>query len=248
MLRRLHVVVSWLESSERIERTVLMRLMLGQALVDAHPDLTATLAELGEVGVLNTFALGPSTVAALDAFRPDLVMGSRLMLDLGFLFRNYLDQAGFGDVPIVLGDVRPSAATKVRTAHAGFQDIVDLGSAPDEVRAAVASAGRRRFGLVDDPIWSSITRPTHDGEIHIEARDSVDAEILALIAIGLSDQEIAEAVYMSSQTVRNRISQMLIRSGLTNRTQMAWIFTHQNLLRIIRFGTDHADFEVSPPE
>ena len=92
--------------------------------------------------------------------------------------------------------------------------------------------------LDNDPLWSAVSRPPRVDDLQLVPRDSTDEEILRLIAIGLSDQEIAESVYMSSQTVRNRVSHMLIRFGLSNRTQMAWVFTHQNLLKRISLGIE----------
>lgn len=38
---------------------------------------------------------------------------------------------------------------------------------------------------------------------------------------GLTEDEISRGVYLSCQTVRNRISRMLERSGARNRTQLA---------------------------
>ena len=92
--------------------------------------------------------------------------------------------------------------------------------------------------MVDDPLWNSVSRPVRFEDLQVTPRDSTDDEILRLIAIGLSDLEIAEAVYMSAQTIRNRVSQMLIRSGLSNRTQMGWVYTNQNLLNRVMLGVE----------
>lgn len=51
--------------------------------------------------------------------------------------------------------------------------------------------------------------------------DDIDRRIVAFITMGLSDREIGAKVYLSSQTVRNRVSRMLERSHVQNRTQLA---------------------------
>ena len=51
--------------------------------------------------------------------------------------------------------------------------------------------------------------------------DETDRHILRLLADGQSDKQIAEAVYLSVQTVRNRVSRLLNRFGKENRTQLA---------------------------
>ena len=51
--------------------------------------------------------------------------------------------------------------------------------------------------------------------------DDIDRRILAHIAMGMSDRQIADKVFMSPQSVRNRVSRLLERTALHNRTQMA---------------------------
>lgn len=52
----------------------------------------------------------------------------------------------------------------------------------------------------------------------------VDKEIVASIWEGLSDSEIANRVFLSVQTIRNRVSQILHDCGRTNRTQLARLY------------------------
>jgi len=212
--------------------------LLGRALVDKFPNLPADLADLGHVGVLSSNRLGYRTSVEVAEFAPDLVVGGPAMVDAAFLFRSYLLQSGFGGVSVVVADTNPSASLKVRVAHAGFQDVVDLGRPVAEVLDSLRCAGAGEFALDTDPMWTNINRPTRSADVELAIHDPMDVEILELIAIGLSDSEIAGVVYMSPQTVRNRVSQMLIHSGLSNRTQLAWIFTHQNLLKRISLGID----------
>ena len=62
-------------------------------------------------------------------------------------------------------------------------------------------------------------------------RDDLNIGIIELIHIGLADREIGEVVHLSTQTIRNRVSAMLEKSGLGNRTQMAWMYSNQLLTR-----------------
>lgn len=55
--------------------------------------------------------------------------------------------------------------------------------------------------------------------------DANDRHIARLIALGYSDKQIAETVYMGLQTVRNRVSRMLSRFNKENRTQLALFFS-----------------------
>ena len=215
-----------------------MRLLVGQYVVDEVPGLPDTLAELGPVEVLPMYRMDSSLVDRLTAFQPDVVVVGRFMTDVAFLFTEYLQQAGCAKSSIVVAAKPLTNALKIKAAHAGFHDAVDLGNPLPEIRAAIQAAGQGEYALDVDPIWRSIGRPPRQLDLPLVTRDETDIEILNLIAIGLSDQEISDAVYMSSQTIRNRVSHMLIRSGLGNRTQLAWIFTHRNLLHQIVLGND----------
>lgn len=56
-----------------------------------------------------------------------------------------------------------------------------------------------------------------------------ERDIAGLIAEGLDNHEIAARLFLSEGTVRNRISDMLSKLGMTNRTQLAimWIRAQQ---------------------
>jgi len=52
-------------------------------------------------------------------------------------------------------------------------------------------------------------------------RDETDRRILVLLTQGMSDSDIAEKIHYGVQSVRNRVSRMLHRSGFRNRTELA---------------------------
>ena len=96
-----------------------------------------------------------------------------------------------------------SAEALVRTikdAEAGLRLIN-----PAEVRAAAAELDKKGIGIIRD-------------------LDANDRQIARLIAMGYSDKQIAETVYLGLQTVRNRVSRLLSRFGKENRTQLALLF------------------------
>lgn len=96
-----------------------------------------------------------------------------------------------------------SAEALVRTikdADAGLRLIN-----PAEVRAAAAELDKKGIGLIRD-------------------LDANDRQIARLIAMGYSDKQIAESVFLGLQTVRNRVSRLLSRFQKENRTQLALLF------------------------
>jgi DNA-binding NarL/FixJ family response regulator len=112
----------------------------------------------------------------------------------------------------------------VQAAQAGLDDVVDLSGDVDSLLKDLRDslAGRRTLGT--HPLWRTVTPPRDVNTIASPYRDTIDHEIVSMIAVGLTDDEIAKGVYLSCQTVRNRISRMLERSGARNRTHLASVF------------------------
>jgi DNA-binding NarL/FixJ family response regulator len=69
------------------------------------------------------------------------------------------------------------------------------------------------------PAGDPIDNAFHDGLI-----DDFDNRILCLLAAGGTNEEIAEALHYSNQTIRNRVSDLLKLLNLRNRTELssAW--------------------------
>ena len=100
---------------------------------------------------------------------------------------------------------------KSGTSDALVQTIKDVASGmrlinPAEVRVASETLEKRGMGI-------------------IRKLDANDRHIARLIALGYSDKQIAETVYLGLQTVRNRVSRMLSRFDKENRTQLALFFS-----------------------
>lgn len=62
--------------------------------------------------------------------------------------------------------------------------------------------------------------PTNGGEL-FAGLSPREIEVVRLIAEGLSNQQIAERLFLSNGTVRNHISTILEKTGLEHRTQLA---------------------------
>jgi DNA-binding CsgD family transcriptional regulator len=61
-------------------------------------------------------------------------------------------------------------------------------------------------------------QPEHQQEAHLSARE---VEVLRLLATGRTNQEIADALVISLNTVSHHVTSILNKTGLTNRTEAA---------------------------
>lgn len=151
-------------------------------------------------------------------------------------------QSGRNGVPrrIVLAPHVPNSLV-IQTAQAGLDDVVDMSATAEVLLTALRDSLSGRRSVMSNPIWRSIASPRDVHTIASPYRDTIDREIVSMIAAGLTDEEISHGVYLSCQTVRNRISRMLERSGARNRTHLASIHIHDQYNSL-----DHA-FPVAQP-
>ena len=75
--------------------------------------------------------------------------------------------------------------------------------------------------------------PTHgitdgDHENKVRSLSETDRAILGRIAEGDSDAQVADAVFLNLQTVRNHVSGLLRTFDCTNRTQLALAVVHHH--------------------
>ena len=117
-----------------------------------------------------------------------------------------------------------SEATLDWALQIGYHDLVDGAQAHDDTRRQLIDlhSGDR----VPQTSRCLFEPPPNDAEhlITIQINDRIDREIVRLISRGFADREIAECVFLSPQTIRNRVSRLLERSGARNRTHLAVLY------------------------
>jgi len=189
---------------------------LADALIGARVASTAEIS-IG-FGRANELATQPGKV---DAFLIDAALIEKC------LERGTRIHAGRNGPPrrIVLAPHTPNSLI-IQTAQAGMDDVIDMSATADVLLAVLRDSLSGKRTVMSHPIWRSIASPRDVHTIASPYRDTIDREIVSMIAAGLTDEEISHGVYLSCQTVRNRISRMLERSGARNRTHLASIHIH----------------------
>lgn len=204
----------------------MIRVNVGSAVHLARPDFVEGLAAVAEARVLQVHHFDARTIANLADFRPDLMLVGVDMLDWFFVFDEALARAGCPETRFVLAAHEADDIVRVRAAHAGFVDIVDMAWPVSRLRDAIIRIGEGSYELDTHPVWGRVDRPLSMAHSSVEVRDDTDVALLQMVTIGLSDTEIAEVMEVAPQTIRNRVSYMLHSNGLSNRTQLAWVFVH----------------------
>lgn len=126
--------------------------------------------------------------------------------------------------PVILTGF-PSDDLVYEAGRLGAFDVIDKQSSTGEIasRLRTAVAGRRM--LDDFARRAAKERLAGEGLLTFKELGATDREILSLIAQGMTDKQISQRVFLSAQTVRNRISRLLGLLGRDNRTQLALMVT-----------------------
>lgn len=103
----------------------------------------------------------------------------------------------------------------------GFADVVDSDLSAEEVLSALRRVVESGPPVGTDAMWTFESTTPLVSFLCPHCRDERDVEILRFIVDGHTDSRIAELMNLNAQTIRNRVSNMLLESGMSNRTQLA---------------------------
>ncbi|TPF86400.1 LuxR family transcriptional regulator [Bifidobacterium sp. UTCIF-37] len=165
----------------------------------------------------------------LDAARAILARdpAARILFLTTFADRTYIAQAmALGARGYLIKQDVAAVAPAIQSVMAGQvvmgSDV--LGKLTDAVASSGNSNGATARRTSAPPVGSS---PALDGPV--DDLTDREREIASLVAEGLDNRDIAHRLYLSEGTVRNRVSALLDKLGLSNRTQLAilWINAHR---------------------
>jgi DNA-binding NarL/FixJ family response regulator len=199
--------------------------------VDDHPvfreGLAASLSALPEIEVVAVAADGPEAVAAASAGGIDVVL-----MDLNLPTMSGVDATAatcaLPNPPAVLVVTMVDDDDTVLAAmRAGARGYVLKGSSGEEIAAAVTTVASG--GAVFGPgvaSWllaaaAAGSRPSPDRPSAFAGLTEREADVLALIGEGRSNQQIARELGLTVKTVQNYVSRILDKLQVRDRTQAA---------------------------
>ena len=183
--------------------------------------LRAVLSEDDQIEVREAASGVSDAVSALDADGVDVaVIDVRLAEESGLILADWIRDHR-PSTKIILISVRVTDELFVEAAALGVAAVVDKSVGVVELSRIVREVSAGRNLLTRDVARAAQSRLETRGFARLANLGDVDRDIMSLIAQGLSDREIASKVYLSPQTVRNRVSRLLTNLGRENRTQLA---------------------------
>ena len=202
--------------------------------VDDHPvfrdGLAALVASLPDMEVAATAADGPEAIQAVRSGGVDVVL-----MDLNLPTMSGVEATAaigrLADAPAVLVvTMVDDDDTVVAALRAGARGYVLKGAPGEEIAAAVrtVAGGGAVFGAGVAAQVLSMTGPVATAAKQDDDSGLTDREreVLALIAEGASNAQIARTLGLTVKTVQNYVSKILDKLQLADRTQAA-LYAHR---------------------
>jgi len=194
-------------------------------LVDDHDvvrrGLTALISAEDDLEVVGTSSSAVGTLEAIAATKPDVsVLDVRL---------------GDGSGVEVCRDIRsahPKVACLILTSFEDDQALVEASLAGaagyvlkrvqgDELLTAIRLVGSGRRLLDPGTTRLALRRLRESGEAAVDELSPQERRVFDLIGDGMSNREIADRMYLAEKTVKNYVTNLLRKLGMSRRTEAA---------------------------
>ncbi len=193
---------------------------LSVVLVDDHPmfraGLRAVLREFDDIAVVAEADDGSSAVAAVAEHRPDVVLMDLRMPGVSGLAATAQIRADHPDTRVLVLTMDEDADSVFAALRAGAHGYLLKEAGADDVHRAVQAVARGEavFGchvaarVLELFAASSATGAARSPFPQLTPRE---LDVLELVAHGLDNQSIAKRLVLSPKTVRNRVSDILVK-------------------------------------
>ncbi|KXX56269.1 response regulator [Rhodococcus sp. LB1] len=175
-----------------------------RALLDSQPDIEV-IAEAGT---------GEAAVDAVTTFRPQLVTMD-LALGAGIDGVEAIRRIRQVDrnLPVLVFTTYDTDADVVRAIDAGAIGYLLKDSTPQEIFAAVRGAAAGQ-SVLSPPVASRLLQQMQRPE---EALTPREAELLTLLAMGMTNKELGKALFISEATVKTHLAHIYAKLGVDTR-------------------------------
>ncbi len=206
-------------------------------IVDDHPvvreGLRALLAIQPDMEVVAEAADGFEALQRVRELRPDVILLDLLMPRLDGMAAIVEIKRELPNACILVLTSYAEDDKVIRAIKAGALGYLLKDSTPHELLGAIRTVARGGASLPPAIARKLIGEFTRHSAMAGSAEDSLserELEVLALLAKGLSNQEIARTLVISERTVHTHVSRILHKLHLASRTQAALYALREGLV------------------
>ena len=211
-----------------------IRLIIADDEMLIRTGLKIMLEASGNVEVLALAENGRAAFEACTIHRPDVVLMDIRMPESNGIEGTKRIKEAFPEVKVLIVTTFQDTEYIVEAVQNGASGYLLKDSSPDAILDGIKVALSGKV-VMDTVISEALLTNTS-----VEKEESFDAEkwglttreveLIAQVAKGLSNKEIAQTLFLSEGTVKNNISTILSKLELRDRTQLV-IFAYENKLK-----------------
>ena len=189
-----------------------------------------------DIDVVGEAGDGAAGVEEATRLRPDIVVMDLMMPNLDGIEATARIKAALPDVEVIALTSFIEESRVVAAIEAGASGFLLKDADADELAAAIRSAATGEVHL-DPAVASIVARRMRDGR-RASTADQTDGiatltarerDVLARVARGYPNRQIASDLGITERTARTHVSNILAKLGLTSRTQAALLAVQHGL-------------------
>ena len=203
-------------------------------IVDDHPivrsGLGTMLRAFDDLELVSEASSGSIALAKCQETTPDVILMDMVMPEMDGLetTRTILDQYPSVKIIMLTSFTKESMVQDALEAGATSYLLKDVPI--DELADAIRLAYADQPTLSPEATRSLIKSKKNLPEEYDSGLSTREKQVLALVVEGMSNEEIAEKLYISQATVRHHVSACINKLGAANRTQAAVLAVKHNLI------------------
>lgn len=193
-------------------------------LIDDDPNLILLVRDYLEFRGYEVVTAGNGREAldVLGGLVPDMIICDVMMPEMdGYAFVEQVRQdPGKSWIPILFLSAKGQSQDRVKGLTTGADVYMVKPFEPEELVAQVESSLKQASRLIHHQTKASAGAPTIQVPFDVELTPT-ELKVVQFVARGMANREIAEELKVSQRTIESHVSNMLGKTGLHNRTELA---------------------------
>jgi DNA-binding NarL/FixJ family response regulator len=200
-------------------------------LIDDDPNLILLVKDYLEFRgyQVTTAENGREALEVLKGEKPDMIICDVMMPEMdGHTFvKNVREDPGTEWIPVLFLSAKGQSQDRVKGLNMGADVYMVKPFEPEELVAQVESSLKQASRLIRQKSQGGVPTPTINVPFDVELTPT-ELKVVQFVARGMANREIAEELQVSQRTIESHVSNMLGKTGLHNRTELArWAMENQ---------------------
>ncbi|MDJ0704382.1 MAG: response regulator transcription factor [Leptolyngbyaceae cyanobacterium MO_188.B28] len=200
-------------------------------LIDDDPNLILLVKDYLEFRgyKVTTAGNGREALEVLDKVTPDMIICDVMMPEMdGYAFvKQVRENTKTNWIPILFLSAKGQSQDRVKGLNTGADVYMVKPFEPEELVAQVESSLKQASRLIQHQNKGASAAPTIQVPFDVELTPT-ELRVVQFVARGMANREIADELKVSQRTIESHVSNMLGKTGLHNRTELArWAIENQ---------------------